>query len=540
MKKLKPTSWDPISSARLIVAVSVFVALFSNTAFFTHALKIYQFEAKNALFVASLSVYITAIFIITLSVFCHRFLVKPLLIAFLLLSSLIAYFMNQYGVIIDHKMIDTVLETDMAEARDLFSFPLLLYVGFLGVLPSLFIYRVQLAQTPWKAELISRAMLAGVSVCVMTVVYFSFSAHYSSMMRMQRALWAQVNPTYALYSAVKLARLSIKSASLPFKVVGADAKIPEADTHRELVIMVVGESVRADHFSLNGYERKTNPLLKQENVINLPDFWSCGTTTADSVPCIFSHYPRAEFSKRKGKAADNALDILKRAGVNVLWRDNNSSSKGVAERVDYEKFQTSETNPVCDNECRDEGMLHGLQDYVEAHPNGDILIVLHQMGNHGPAYYKRYPPAFKKFTPVCKTSNMGACSAEAVINAYDNAILYTDYFLSKVINLLKQNDDEFETAMIYVSDHGESLGENGLYLHAMPYFLAPDAQKHVPSVMWFGRNFDHESLMNIQETRKKRLTHDNMFSTLLGIFEIRSAAYDPKMDIFDHSYPEHW
>ncbi len=520
--------------------VSVFVALFSNTAFFTSAVKIYGLDVENAVFIGSLFVYITAIFVITLSVLCHGFLVKPLLVGFLLLSSLIAYFMNQYGVIIDHRMIGNMLETDFREARELMSFPIIQYVIFLGVLPSLLIYTLTRARPGRKTEWISRLKLIGVSVAVMAGMYLGFGAHYASMMRTQRALWAQVNPTFALYSTGKYVRRSMKSASLPFTTVGADAKIPNADTHRELIIMVVGETVRADHFSLNGYERETNPLLKQENVVNFPDFWSCGTSTAHSVPCIFSHYPRAEFDKRKAKAADNALDILKRANVSILWRDNNSSSKGVADRVAYEGFHTPKTNPVCDVECRDEGMLHGLQGFIDRHPKGDILIVLHQMGNHGPAYYKRYPKAFEKFAPVCKTSNLGACSEEELVNAYDNAILYTDFFLSKTIKLLKQNDEKFETAMVYVSDHGESLGENGLYLHALPYFLAPDTQKHVPFVMWFGRNFDKEGLVKIEDRREKRLSHDNLFATLLGLFEIRSEAYDPEMDILDHSQHEHW
>jgi lipid A ethanolaminephosphotransferase len=253
---------------------------------------------------------------------------------------------------------------------------------------------------------------------------------------------------------------------------------------------------------------------------------------------MFSHYTRAEFDPEKANAADNALDILKRAGVSILWRDNNSSSKHVADRVEYQLYRTSKTNPVCDVECRDEGMLSGLQDYIDRHPVGDILIVLHQMGNHGPEYYKRYPPTFEKFTPVCKTNDLGSCSKEQIVNAYDNAILYTDFFLSKVIELLKQNDDGFETAMMYVSDHGESLGENGLYLHGLPYFLAPEAQKHVPFVMWFGQNFDLQSLSGIQAKRMEQLSHDNIFSTLLGLFELQTAAYNPKMDLLDHSSAE--
>ena len=153
---------------------------------------------------------------------------------------------------------------------------------------------------------------------------------------------------------------------------------------------------------------------------------------------------------------------------------------------------------------------------------------------------KAKPNHKSRFTPVCKTNDLGACSKEQIVNAYDNAILYTDFFLSKVIELLKQNDDEFETAMLYVSDHGESLGENGFYLHGLPYFLAPDAQKHVPFVMWFGRNFDPQSLSSIQAKRIEQLSHDNIFSTLLGLFELQTAAYNPNMDVLDHSNPAHF
>jgi len=538
MQKLKILVSRAFSAVELIVIVSLFMALFANTAFFTSAAKAYQLDTENILFVISLFVFITGIFILTLSVLCQNFLIKPVLITFLLLSSLIAGFMNLYGVIIDYKMIDNVLETDLAEIRDLISTPLVLAVIFLGILPSVLIYFAKLTRPGWKEGAFSRLKLFGITACVMVALIFTFSAHYASLFRMQRALMAQINPTHAIFSLGKLVRHTIRSTSFPHMIVGADARIHKADVHKELVIMVVGETARADHFSLNGYERETNPLLKREKVINFPDFWSCATTTAQSVPCMFSHYTRAEFDRRKAKVADNVLDILNRAGVSVLWRDNNSSSKGVADRVTFEGFQSAASNPVCDTECRDEGMLVTLQDYIDKHSNGDILIVLHQMGNHGPAYYKRYPAAFEKFTPVCKTSDLGSCSSEEIINAYDNAILYTDYFLSRVIKLLKQNDNAFETAMIYASDHGESLGEKGLYLHAMPYFLAPDTQKHVPALMWVGKNFDHEYLVKMEKRRKKRLSHDNIFSTLLGLFEVRSDSYDLKLDILDHSQPE--
>lgn len=533
-------SLGPFSANALIVLVGVYVALFANTALLARAFDVYDGSAEEILFAASLIPFMAAVFVLVLSALCHRAAAKPVLIAFLLLSSLIAYFTNRYSVVIDDKMLVNVLETDSGEARDLLTLPLFLYIMILGVLPSLFVYRVVLNLPSPKAALISRLRLVSVSVTTVVAVFFLFSGHYISMFREHKEIWYRANPIHAAYSAGKLVNDSVRFSSLPHEVVGAHAKTPEWDTHRELVVMVVGETVRADHFSLNGYRRDTNPRLRNEKVINFPDVWSCDTSTAQSVPCIFSHYCRAEFDPKKANAADNALDILKRAGVSVLWRDNNSSSKHVADRVEYEVYLTKNSNPVCDVECRDEGMLSGLQDYIDRHPIGDILIVLHQMGNHGPAYYKRYPPAFEKFAPVCKTNDLGACSKEEIVNAYDNAVLYTDFFLSKVIELLKRNDATFETAMLYVSDHGESLGENGLYLHGIPYFFAPDAQKHVPLVMWFGRNFDPQSLSSIQTKRLERLSHDNIFSTLLGLFEIQTAEYDPKMDVLDHSNPAHF
>jgi len=537
MKRVGFFPMGPFSTNTLIVVVSVFVALFANSALFNNAFNVYNGGTEEILFAGSLLPFITAIFVIILSALCHRAASKPVLIVFLLLSSVIAYFMNRYGVVIDDTMLVNILETDTGEARDLLSLTLVLYVCILGVVPSLLIYKAKLNRPDFKAALVSRLKLVSTSAAIIVAVFFSFSAHYTSMFREHREIWYRVNPIQAVYAAGSLVHESVKSASLPHLIVGANAKIPEWDTHRELVVMVVGETARADHFSLNGYERQTNPRLQTEKVIDFPDFWSCGTSTAQSVPCIFSHYSRTEFDQEKASAADNALDVLKRAGVSILWRDNNSSSKHVADRVEYEVYLTNKTNPDCDGECRDEGMLIGLQDYIDRHPRGDVLIVLHQMGNHGPAYYKRYPQAFERFTPACKTNDLGACSKEEIVNAYDNAILYTDFFLSKVIELLKQNDDEFETAMLYVSDHGESLGENGLYLHGLPYFLAPDVQKHVPFVMWFGRNFDPQSLSGIQARRLEQLSHDNIFSTLLGLFEIQTAAYDPKMDILDHTHP---
>ena len=526
-----------VSSAALIVAVALFVAIFSNAPFFADVVRVYGLSTKSAPFIASLFCFITSLFVLVLSAVWHRASVKPMLILFLLLSSVIAYFANTYGAIFDYRMIGNVLETNTAEAGDLFNVSLLRYILLLGALPSLLVYFVPLRRPHWKAETISRLKLVGGAAAMLALIQVGFGGNYAALAREHSNVLAKVNPSYALFSAAKLAVRSVPAAApRPRVVIGPDAKIPPADHSRELVIMVVGETARADHWSLNGYSRITNPLLAREEVINFPDFRACGTSTSVSVPCMFSRLGRAGLKADTAKTEDNALDVLARAGVSILWRDNNSDSKGVAARVAYENFRSPQTNPVCDEvECRDEGMLHGLQQFIDAQ-KGDILIVLHQMGNHGPAYYKRYPKAFERFTPVCRTNDLGSCTSEEINNAYDNAILYTDYFLSKVIELLKKNDDRFETAMFYVSDHGESLGEYGIYLHGMPYALAPAAQKHVPALAWVGKHMRHDlQLDGMEDRRLRRWSHDNIFSTLLGLFEIETGAYDPNKDLFAHT-----
>lgn len=529
----------PLSSGQLIVAVSLFAALFANVPFFASVLRAFGTSTDGLLFAAALFVTITCVFILLLSALCHRVLVKPVLITFLLVSAVVAYFAGKYGTIFDTAMLANVFQTDTAEARDLLNVQLLVYLLALGMVPSLAVWRANLEHPHWWTETAARLKLAGGAALTVGAMYFAFSGHVASVLREHRDIVGKVNPAFAIVSAVKLAADAAPSGPKVHTVVAADAAIPEVDRHNELVIMVVGETARADHWQLNGYPRETTPLLKREGVVNFPDFWSCGTSTAVSVPCMFSNLGRAHFEGGNAESRDNALDVLSRAGVSVLWRDNNSSSKGVADRVTYEDFKKPENNPVCDGvECRDEGMLTGLQQYIDAQ-KGDVLIVLHQMGNHGPAYYKRYPEAFEIFKPACATNDLGSCSGQEIANAYDNALRYTDYFLSKVIELLKKNDARFETAMFYVSDHGELLGEYGVYLHGMPYAIAPDAQKHVPAVLWMGSKIRRDIVVQTVPARsQQRWSHDNIFATLLGLFEVHAQAYDAKSDILEHPETE--
>jgi lipid A ethanolaminephosphotransferase len=514
-----------------IVAAAFFLTIVANTAFFKHVFEVYPFSWNSFLFIASLGILLASVTVILLTLVSWHRTLKPLLITVLLVSSFVAYFMDTYDVVIDTHMIENILQTNPNESADLLSLTLIFYIVLIGVIPSFLIYRASIQTDTFKAVLMDKAKTLGVAFGVVIIVLLAFNKNYTSFFREHKPLRYYANPAYYVYSVGHYLQKSLSHPYTGLRVIGKDAKIPATDVDRELVILVVGEAARWDHFSLNGYSRETNPLLKKEDIVNFTQFSSCGTETAVSVPCMFSSLTRDNYEGEKAKHIENVLDVVAHAGVNVLWRDNNSDSKGVALRTTYEDFKTSEKNTMCeDGECRDEGMLVGLQAYIDTHPKGDIVIVLHQMGNHGPAYYKRYPKAYEEFTPVCRTNQLEQCSQEEITNAYDNAILYTDHFLSQTISFLKQNDPKFETAMFYVSDHGESLGEKGLYLHGFPYAIAPEAQKHVPAVMWFGKHYKVDR-KKLDRTAKMPWSHDSYFSTVLSFLEIKSTVYKPELDL---------
>ncbi len=524
------------TSLKLIILTSLFFIVFGNFAFFSNTLKAYPPILENVPFLLSLAIFYLCATVIFFSLVCFRHTTKPILILVLITSSIAAYFMDSYNVILNSEMMDNVFNTNIAEASDLFSTKLVIYLVLLGIFPAFFIYRINIIRQGLKQTAIIRVSTILVAFCVAISGIFIFGDFYASYFRKHKHLRFYANPIYYIYSAIKYPFEITHNPNTPPKALGEDAKIPEADTDRELIILVVGESARADHFSLNGYIKNTNPLLEQEKLYSFTNTWACGTSTGVSVPCMFSIYNHDHYLNGKANAIENMLDVLQRAGVSVLWRDNNSDSKGVAERVTFENYKTANNNPICDTECRDEGMLHGLQTYIDQHPQGDIFIILHQMGNHGPAYYKRYPKEFERFSPACHTNQLENCSNEEINNAYDNAILYTDFFLSKAIALLKRNEDKFEAALFYISDHGESLGENNMYLHGLPYMLAPEAQTHVPMIMWFGDDFDKDEI-DIPALKSKlnnKHTHDNIFHTILGLFELETTIYDEQLDILDH------
>ena len=518
-----------LSQSRLIFIISILFVLFYNFSFFKNVLKVYPLDGLNILFIISLAAVLALVINIILTLFSSKYTTKPILILLLIVSSFTAYFMDTYNVVIDDGMIRNTLQTDFKESSDLISLKLFLYFIFLGLIPAIFVYKIKIEYKSFFSELKAKLISIFSSLILIALIIFSFSKYYTSFFREHKVLRYYTNPTYWLYSLGYYIYKAANSGPIVVKKIGLDAKvIRDAKEPHKLVILVVGEAARAKNFSLNGYKKNTNPLLsKRDDIINFSNFYSCGTSTAVSVPCMFSPLTRKEYSHKKFLRLENAMDVVAHTkDVAILWVDNNSDPKGVMDRLGYIDYKNSK----CKGECRDIGMLEYVPKFIKEHNNSDILIVLHQMGNHGPAYYKRYPKEFEKFSPVCKTNQLEKCTKEQISNAYDNALLYTDYFLNSTIELLKKYPN-YQRAMFYLSDHGESLGENGVYLHGMPYFIAPDAQKHVGAIMWFSKNFKGVNIKKLKANKDKHYSQDNLFSTILGLLDIQTKVYKKDMDI---------
>ena len=475
-----------------------------------------------------------------LTLFSFRPVLKPVLIVLFMATAFAAYFMNQYGVAIDSTMMQNVFETDLREAAELLSWKLILMVALLGLLPSFLLWRIRLAAPTLWRNLLGKLAVIFLSLSIATGALVLNYKTYAPTFREHGELRYLVTPTNYLYA---IARYFQKKRKPPAVVaIGTDAiKGPlwVGYARRTATIIVVGETARAMNFSLNGYHRETNPRLSaQHGLINFSEVSSCGTATAISVPCVFSSLGRKSYSDSKAKSQQGLLDVLSHAGFDVLWRDNNSDCKGACARVRYEDLsKPMPGNPLCNSEeCYDERLLERLPQMIRESQQ-DLVVVLHQKGSHGPAYWKRYPEAFAKWAPVCKTSDFEKCSNEEIISAYDNTILYTDYVLSKTIDMLRQSsaNDGVDTAFLYFSDHGESLGENNMYLHGAPYIISPVEQRHVPFMLWLSDGY--RSRFRIDATclaarSKQTFSHDNVFHSVLGMLGVSTAVYNPALDIF--------
>jgi lipid A ethanolaminephosphotransferase len=524
----------------LVLLAAVFMLAVGNGPYWRSALAGRDWgDSGTWIFAGAMFVGFATFYFAFIAIFANRYTVRPLLALLLVVTAAASYYMDRYAIYLDRAMLANVLATNYKEARELVGWGPVIHIVLFGVVPAGLLWLPQLKTRPWRRAIAVRIgwIAAALVLCVASLLLVF--AEFASLMRNHRELRNLLTPGNVVASLIGNAFARSARGNEPRIVVAPDAKVVAraAPAQRPMLfVLVVGETARAQNFSLNGYARPTNPELAKRNVIDFPQATSCGTSTEVSLPCMFSPFGRAHYDEDKILSHETVLQVLARAGVNVLWRDNQSGCKGVCDGLPAEQLDHSAVDSLCaEGQCLDEILLRGM-DQVLRDRQGNMLVVMHQLGSHGPAYFKRYPALFKRFTPACESEDLRVCSAAEIVNAYDNSLLYTDYFLGKLIDFLDAAQATHDTAMLYVSDHGESLGEGGLYLHGMPWAIAPDVQTHVPFVMWLSPAFRRDTGVNEAclraEAAKQPLSHDNLFHSLLGIFDVQTQAYERGLDLF--------
>ena len=537
---LQPMRARPAIHVETLVLLSAsFLMLAGNGAFWRAALAGRDWTQASTLgLVTAMFVAFSAFYFAFGASIASRHTVKPLLTILLMVSAGAGYYMDRYAVYFDRAMLRNVLATNYKEASELLGWDLVAYLLVFGVFPSILVWWPQLKRRSLGRALAVRllwvAMALGVGVGSLMLVFPDFA----SLMRNHKEVRHLLTPGNVVSALAGNAWGRAKRPSQPKLPVGADAKLGAGwvgRTRPALFVLVVGETARAQNFSLNGYHRDTNPELSRRGVINFPHAQACGTSTEVSLPCMFSSFGRRNYDEEKILTHESLLHVLARAGFQVQWRDNQSGCKGVCDGLREVRLDHADVPALCaEGQCLDEILVRGM-DGVARDSQGNLFVVMHQLGSHGPAYFKRYPAAFKRFTPACESEDLRSCSQAEIVNAYDNSLLYTDFVLGRVIDFLDRAQATHDTAMIYVSDHGESLGEGGLYLHGMPHAIAPDVQKNVPFLMWLSPAFQRSFGVSpgcMRGRADQPASHDNLFHSLLGVLDVETAAYDSRLDLF--------
>ena len=524
-----------LSPVVLMAVTTLFVLLVDNRTFWSTGADIFRGQTLALVGIGGAVYFLTlAVF----SAFALPWVVKPFAIFILILSSVSSYYMDNLGVFIDRNMIQNVMVTTVNESKHLITLDFLLHVLIYGIVPSLVVaLGIKIKKQRKLVMFGAPVAVAALSVLLTIGLLFTNYKDYSAVVRAKRDFMGSYQPGAPLVGTVRYASMVGKTLKVVAQPIGQDAvKGPSYDIRDKpsLTILVVGETARAQNFSLNGYAVDTNPELSKLPILNFDNVSSCGTATAVSLPCMFSKFGRADYTFEKGLANQNVLDVLSNADVNVEWWDNNTGDKGLAARIPTRSFSVGPDSEFCRaGECDDGVFLENLRTYA-AGITKDTVLVFHQIGTHGPAYYLRYPPELEKFKPACRTSEFKKCTRQEIVNTYDNTIAYTDKVLAETIRFL-QSQDDLSASLLYMSDHGESLGEGGVYLHGTPYFMAPEEQTKVPMILWMSDKFENQfNIMRdcLSGKTSSALSQDNLFHSLLGMLDIKTNEYNENLDFF--------
>lgn len=522
------------------IIIAIWLGAILNIGFYkkVHLLTPYL-GIKATLFLAATVVIVVATYYAALQILNWKWTAKIFAILLVFIGGFSSYFVNTLGVIISPDQIQNIAQTDVAEATDLLSLRFVLWTIFFVVLPIFLITQVKLKSEKILPLLLKKVLSIALAFAVVGGLLFAYYVDFAAIFREHRDLKGMISPQNTISSVMSYYRKKAPKKNLPLVKYGEDAHQVQ-QTQKDLpklMVLVVGETARAESFSLNGYAKNTNPELSKQDILNFSQVSSCGTATAVSVPCMFSGMPRADYDEQLASHREGLLDIAKRAGYQVTWIDNNSGCKGACDRVEQYQIPEDLKQKWCkDGECLDDILIDSLKLYLASIPKNDKrprLVVLHQVGSHGPAYYKRAPEKYQPFKPTCDTNAIQGCSPAELINSYDNTIVYTDHVLSQMINILKEVSN-YQTGFWYLSDHGESTGEHGMYLHGSPYSIAPSQQTHIPMIMWFSDGWKQHNLAQVNclnQQTKQKLSQDNLFPSLLSLLNVKTKVINPQLDM---------
>ena len=497
--------------AHFVLLMSLINFLLFHLPFYTFVFKNVDYKSWNGItIITSLIILMLVVnaFVFYLVFYLSRFVGKFLLVLFFIINAIAVYFINTYSVIIDESMIGNVLNTNYQESSSFFSIKLVLYIILLGVLPAIYIIKVKIINVTFKRFAITFSLTL---LFILTVVFIS-SSSWLWIDKNSKTLGGLAMPwSYTVNISLFYIHKHKKNEK---EILLPDATIK--DSRKSVVVLVIGESARSQNFSLYGYNKNTNPLLSKTSNLFHYNATSCATYTTAGVKCILEHANTDELY-------EILPNYLYRNNVEVIWRTTNWGEPP----VHIKNYQTTESlMPNCKGEgCNyDEILLTGLKEQIVASTKNKILIILHTSTSHGPTYSKKYPPQFETFKPVCNSVELGNCSQTELVNAYDNTIVYTDYILHNVIEDLKELK-EYNSAMIFVSDHGESLGEKNLYMHGLPLSIAPKEQYDIPFIVWVSDS-------SKQLKPNKTVSQNHVFHSVLNFLNIQSPVYNEEMNIF--------
>ncbi|MFH7765178.1 phosphoethanolamine transferase [Acinetobacter sp. BSP-28] len=527
----------PISLSQFNLLLAIWLGAILNFAFFQKIQSLTPYQGPKAyLFLMATVLVIVAAYNLIFQLIQWKWNAKIFAALFLLVGGFTAYFVNSLGVVISPEQIQNMMQTDARELGDLLSLQFVVWTVVFVLFPIFCISLVRIKTESLPRKVIKKLLSGVASLLLVGALLFLFYVDYAAIFREHRDLKGMISPQNAIASTLSYYHKSAPKKNLPLVRYGEDAHLLQPVNEQakpKLMVLVVGETARAESFSLNGYAKNTNPELSKLDIINFSQVSSCGTATAVSVPCMFSGMPRKDYDEQLASHREGLLDIAQRAGYKVTWMDNNSGCKGACDRVDQYQIPQQLKEKWCakDGDCYDEILVDSLKTYLAAIPENDKtprLIVLHQMGSHGPAYYQRSKVPFQPFKPSCDSNAIQGCSRTELLNSYDNSIVYTDHVLSSLIQVLKGNST-YQTGFWYLSDHGESTGEHGLYLHGSPYAIAPTQQTHVPMLMWFSPEWTQQNSAQITclaKQKSKELSQDNLFPSLLSLLDVKTQTID--------------